>query len=274
MNTTDVASDWKEIRCASLRVDDLRVLADVRNRAEIRVLIAGDRAWVCWPAGLETGPGILAGRLLPLEGVELFTERGGRWYRLGEHLPALGVPFHGKENGVGLDRMLIPGKLSAQRPSGRLTESLGVDLVPEERETIRLATAMRCSLRVLSVWAEQATSLQLSRLEGACRQAAAGEDRETEAFVRGASGTLPLLRESVRYWGTDLLVPLGFRVDPELPEQVIRAVVGAGEADLVVLDEQGLELIARGAFEPLFRAGVLLAVGGCAGGERDGGGLI
>ena len=74
-------------------------------------------------------------------------------------------------------------------------------------------------------------------------------------------GELPLLAESVRYCGTDLLVPVGFRADPELPEGAIRQVAGAGPGDLVVLDEGGIELIARDAFQPLSRAGIRLAHG-------------
>ena len=85
------------------------------------------------------------------------------------------------------------------------------------------------------------------------------------------AGELPLLPESVRYWGTDLLVPLGFRADPELPEGAIRRVVGAGDGDLVVLDEEGFELIARDAFKPLSRAGIRLARGGLLGAWAVGG---
>ena len=47
-------------------------------------------------------------------------------------------------------------------------------------------------------------------------------------LVIGAPGTLPLLPESVRYWGSELLVPLGFRAEPDLPEAAIRGVAGAG----------------------------------------------
>ena len=228
MKTTDVTTAWKEVRCASLRLDDLRVLADLRGRAEMRVMLAGDRAWVCWQADSEMVREVLVGRILPLEGVELFTERGGRWYRLGEHLPAFGVPFRDGEDGVLLDRLVIPGKLSAQRPEGRITDAVRVGLVPDQREEVRLATALKCSLEALSIWAEQATSFQLSPLQGAWRRASDGEDGDADAFVIGPAGRLPLLPESVRYWGTDLFVPLGFRADPELPEGAIRRVVGAG----------------------------------------------
>jgi MoxR-vWA-beta-propeller ternary system domain bpX2 len=260
VGTTDVTTAWEEIRCASFRADDLRVLADLRGRGEIRVMLAGDRAWVCWPTDSGMILDILVGRILPLEGVELFTERGGRWYRLWDHLPAFGVPFRDGDDGVLLDRLLIPDKLSAQRPERRISGPLRVGLVRDE--AARPATAMRCSFRVLFVWADQATTSQLSCLQGAWRKASDGEGQVAEAFVLGSPGKLPLLPESMRYWGTDLLVPLGFRADPDLPQGAIRRVVGAGEGDLVVLDEEGFELIAWDAFKPLDRAGVRLARGG------------
>ena len=271
MKTTDVTTDWKEVRCASLRADDLRILADLRGQVEVRVLLDGDRAWVWWPVNSEGISEIVAGRILPLEGVALFTERGGLWYRLGEHLPAFGVPFRDGADGVLLDRLLIPGKLSAQRPERRFSDPLRVGLVRDEREGFRPATAFRCSLHALSVWAERATSSQLSSLQGALRMASDGVEEDTDAFVVGVAGELPLLPESVRYWGTDLLVPVGYRADPDLPAGAIRRVVGAGLGDLVVLDEAGFELIARAAFKPLSRAGVRLARGGFSGpGTREG----
>ncbi len=224
--------------------------------------LAGDRAWVCWPADSEMIPEVLIGQILPLEGVELFTERGGHWYRLGEHLPAFGVPFRDGTDGVLLDRLLIPGTLSAQRPERRLSDALRVGLVRDDRQVFRPATAFLCSLRVLFVWAEQASSSQLTSLQGAWRIASDGEERDADAFVLGTAGDLPLLPESVRYWGTDLLVPVGFRADPDLPEPAFRRVVGAGVGDLVVLDVDGFELIERDAFKPLSRAGIRLARGG------------
>ena len=272
MKSTDVTTAWKEVRCARLRANDLRVLADLRGRAEVRVLLVGDRAWVCWPADSEMLPEVLVARILSLEGVELFTERGGLWYRLGEHLPAFDVPFRDGADGVLLDRLLIPGKLSAQRPEGRVGDALRTGLVRDNREGFRPATAFQCSLQVLFDWAEQATSSQLGSLQGALRIASDGEREDADALVLGAAGELPLLSESVRYWGTDLLVPVGYRADPDLPDGAFRRIVGAGVGDLVVLDEDGFELIARDAFKPLCRAGVRLARGGFLGNwPREGG---
>jgi hypothetical protein len=270
VKTTDVRPAWKEVRCASLRADDLCVLADLRGRVELRVLLVGDRVWVCWPADSEMIPEVLVGRILPLEGVELFTERGGLWYRLGQHLPAFGVPFRDETDGVLLDRLLIPGKLMAQRPERRFGDALRAGLVRDEREASRPATALSCSLQVLFVWAEQATSSQFTSLRGAWWIPSDGEkqaEADADAFVLGAAGNLPLLPESVRYWGTDLLIPVGFRADPDLPGGAFRRIVGADIGELVVLDEDGFELIARDAFQPLSRAGIRLARG-CFSGPR------
>jgi hypothetical protein len=169
------------------------------------------------------------------------------------------VPFGKGDDGVGLDRLLIPGKLSAQRAPNELATPLPVGVVADERQQVRLATALRSSVAAIAAWAEEATSLALSRLRGAWRQENCRDEGEPEVFVLGEPGRLPHLAESVRYWGTDLLVPVGFRVDPDLPPATIRGVVGAGESDLVVVDDRGIELIDRGAFEPLSRAGIRLA---------------
>ena len=203
--------------------------------------------------------------------MELFTERGGTWYRLGEHLPAFGVPFRPGDDGAGLDRLLIPGRLSAQRASGQFADPLWVGMVPEAGQRGRPATALRCSLAAISVWAEEATSRELCRLRAAWRQGAAGSLAEAEVFVLGEPGELPHLAESMRYWGTDLLVPLGFRADPDLPAEAIRGAVGAGAEDLVVIDAAGIELVDREAFEPLSRAGIRLAFAGLPGNQSPGG---
>ena len=84
---------WKDIQGASLRVEDLASLADLRGRAQMRVTVAEGRAWVWWQADSDVMPELVARRIMPLEGAELFTRTGGQWYRLGERLPAFGVPF-------------------------------------------------------------------------------------------------------------------------------------------------------------------------------------
>ena len=41
----------------------------------------------------DVTPDVVARRIMPLEGAEMFTRTDGQWYRLGERLPAFGVPM-------------------------------------------------------------------------------------------------------------------------------------------------------------------------------------
>jgi hypothetical protein len=72
----------------------------------------------------------------------------------------------------------------------------------------------------------------------------------------GAPEVLPLLPEGLRFWGTELFVPLGFRTEPDLPASAIREAAGAKPDELAVMDQDGIELIPRAIFKPLSRAAV------------------
>jgi hypothetical protein len=101
----------------------------------------------------------------------------------------------------------------------------------------------------LAAWADSATTLEL----GAVRAARWG----SRTMLLGSK--IPSIPDSTRYWGTDVLLPVGFQTDPDLPPPLIRAAIGATADDLVVFDESGVDLIPRSAFESLTRAGVRLA---------------
>jgi hypothetical protein len=258
-----MSESWKNVRCACIPLQELTVLADLRGRSEIRVSTAGDKAWVWWGAESDLLEEILVRRILPLPGVELFTVRGGCWYRLGAHLPAFGWCVDPGSPGVLLERMILPTPIEAEQPLGALPDPMRVCLVRDERSLVRPASAFRCALSVLSAWAERATSAQLACLQAAWTEGSQVEEgaagTPASVLVLGKMGMLPLLPEGVRFWGTDLLIPLGFRADPGLPELALTSALGASASDLVVLDEDGFELIARGTFKPLCRAGIRLA---------------
>jgi hypothetical protein len=259
VSTGDKTARWKDIQGASLRLEDLASLADLRGRAQMWVTVAGDRAWVWWQTDSDEVPDLVARRIMPLEGAELFTRSGGKWYRLGEQLPAFGVPLGAPAAGLSLDRVVIPARISAERPRSGLPERLAARVVRDNSGQNRPATAMRCSIDELAAWADWATSSRLSCLRGAWRALSPGAEGQAEALVVGDPGALPHLPGSTRFWGADLLIPLGFRTDPELPASAIRQIVGAGEDELVLMDEIGHELIAREALLPLTRTGIRLA---------------
>jgi hypothetical protein len=265
---------WQDVRCASIPIEDLAALADLRREAGIRVTIAPGRAWVCWDDGPEAEETrkILVGRLLPLAGVEIFARRDGRWYRPGERLPAFHVPIGDGSTGTSLDRVILPEPLTMLRPAGDAPQPVPLRLTRDATERPRPATALRCRLEDLAEWAEWAPSAWIESLSGA-RCATPGEEPgraevlllatadpagRTDPHPPGSTH-LPAIEDGLRFWGSDVLMPLGYRAEPELAPQAVRAAVGAGPEDLVVLDSGGPELIPRGAFRRLDRAGIRLA---------------
>jgi hypothetical protein len=262
---------WKDLCCASIPVHDLPVLADLRRLPGIRVSILGDRAWIRWEADSEATRRVLLERLLPLSGIELFARRGGHWYRPGESLPAFRVPIGDGSGGVPLERVIFPRPMSASVPANASPEPLALRLVRDGRSRPRPAVAVCCRLDRLAEWAERETSARIASLTGAWIPDPDGGPGQTEVLVLGEIGMLPASLGGSRFWGVDVIIPLGFRADPELSEAALRRLVGAGPDDLVVLDTAGHERIPRGAFRPLSRAGIRLASASITSGRPRGG---
>jgi hypothetical protein len=221
----------------------LSVLADLRREEGIVVTVQDERAWVRW----EPGRALVLERVLPVRGVELYAWRDGHWYRPGDHLPAFGVPEVCEASTVSLGRALVPLPVQVGSPDGCPIAPVRLALVRDGR--IRPTSAARCTLSTLAAWAETATSAQLSALSAA----RAGD----VVLLLGSS--VPALSGSERFWGGRVLVPLGFRIDPELSEHALRDALGIGAESIAVFDAEGVEVIASAVFRPLKRADVRLA---------------
>ena len=195
-----------------------------------------------------------------MPGVELFTERDGRWYRWGEHLPAFGVQVPDDSRGVPLERILLPRPVSAQRPESLRPERMRVGVVRDQRCESRSATALCCRLSELLRLGRAGDFGTVRRLAGRLDRRVGWSNRaKPKSWFSAGTGRCRRREAGVRFWGTDFLVPLGFRMDPDLAEPALKSVVGAGPDDLVVLRPDGFELIAQAIFKPLNRAGVRLA---------------
>ena len=262
---------WQEVVCASIPVEDLPILADLRRWSGIRVSIVGERAWVCWLSESESARQVLIERLLPLSRVEMFARGSGQWYRPGEHLPAFGVPIGDGSRGVPLERVVLPRPMSPAQPSDISPCPIPLRLVRDRRIQHRPADAVSCRLGQLAEWAESETTGRIAALSAAWIPNPEGEPRGAEVLVLGQSGMLPVMREGSRFWGVDVLIPMGFRVDPELSEASLRRVVRAGPDDLIVLGVHGHERIPRETFRPLSRAAIRLACAGIKPGRLEGG---
>jgi hypothetical protein len=272
MDPMSSSSPWQDVGCVRIAIEDLRVLADLRGRVEVRVRVVGGWAWVSWEPGTEPMPEVLVRRLLPLPGVEMYTRRSGAWFRWGARLPAFEVPLGEGSEGTPLERIVLPKPMTALPPSGVAASPVSLRLVRDSRGRSRPASGLLCSLARLAEWAEDVTSERLAALQAAWSAGPEAGSEDRDVLVLGAPGTLPELPDGLRFWGVALLVPMGFRPDPDLPEPALRGAVGAGSDELVVLHGPDSERIPRAAFQPLSRAAIRLARSGMRDGQQTVGG--
>ena len=228
---------------ARLPADGLAHLAPLRNRADVRVHLERDVAWVTWPAGRPE----VSRCLMPARGVEFFALREGAWFRFGSRVPTNDAPPAGA--GAAVAAVLVPAAFDVLPPERGSCSPVVLRLA--HGGTVMPATALACSLAALAAWADRATTAEFDGLK-----AARTDDRAVLLGVK-----LPTIAGAVRFWGTDLLVPVGFRPDPDLPRAALRDAIGVTGDELVLLTDDWADVIPRSAFEPLTRAGVRLAVG-------------
>jgi hypothetical protein len=233
---------WRETSAARLPAVRLAALAAVRDRADVRVHADGPEAWVRWSPGRLD----VVRCLLPVPGAEFYTRHDGLWFRLGCRVPTADAPPDG--DGLPLAGVLVPARFEPVPPGSPPGPPVVLRVV--RGGAPRSATALACATDDLRRWADAATTAELAAVRAA---RSAGR-----AVLLGAR--LPVVPGATRFWGNDLLVPVGYRPEPDLPPAVLRAVVGAGGDELVLLDEDGADVIHRGAFEPMTRAGLRLAL--------------
>jgi hypothetical protein len=231
-----------EVCCASVPLPALAALAGLRCLPGLRAALDAHRAWVLWEAGNEE----VLRAVLPLAGAELYLRREGLWYRLGSRLPSFNLPVDAGT--VPLHQALVPEPVCPTPPPEARPCPREVRLVRDNRP--RPATGLECTLVALARWADRATAAEL----GAVEAARAGG----RALVLGS--TLPALAGATRLWGGQVLIPLGYRPEPALPEGALREALGIGDDEIAVLSAGGTDVVPRAAFRPLTRAGVRLAV--------------
>lgn len=239
---TPAADPWADVTAARIPLAAAAALGPVRHRPEVRVQPDGDRLWVRWPAGRAD----VVRCLLPVPGVVFLVSRGGAWFPFKSRVPTTDAPPDG--DGRPVASVLAPARFTPFDP-GEVTAppvALGVVRGGEPKP----ATALACALADLAGWADTATSHELA----AVRAAHAGG----RVVLRGAG--LPTVPAATRFWGDDVLVPVGFRPEPDLGPDVIRAAAGADSDDIVLLSESGADLIPKAAFAPVSRAGLRLAL--------------
>lgn len=228
-------------RAARLPLGGLAALAPLRATGGIQVIL-GDYAWITWDS---PRPDVIAA-VLAVPGAELFEPRESRWFRPGEHLPAFDVPPAGTP--APLDRAVVPAGFTATEPGNRELNRLPLRLV--RSDVPKPTTAIRCPVAALQPWADTATTAEITAVKAA--------RRGDVAWLLG--NKLPALAGAERFWGDRVLVPLGFRPEPDWPEPPLRAAANVGPDELLVLTESGTEAIPMDAFGPLTRGSIRRAL--------------
>jgi hypothetical protein len=229
---------------ARLPISALALLAEVRCTAGVTVRLDGEQVWIDWPHGNDE----ILRQVLAAPQVELFEERDGAWFRNGRHLPTPITPPAAE--GKPLQQVLFPASIDS-RPSGESGAApIRLHLVPDECP--RPTTAFRCHLGALAQWADHATTLELWALQAVRWR--------FEVLVRGTN--LPAIEESERFWGDRVLVPLGARPDPLLPESALCTALGVTDDEIALLFPDGIDVIPLKFFQPLTRAALRIGMMG------------
>lgn len=227
--------------CARLPAASLAALASLRALPDVRVALTGEIAWVHW----RPGNAAALRRIHPLPGCVLHEKKQGLWHRAGERLPCVDGP---PEAGLLPLASAIPVPPIAAIASAAIPPPVTLTLVASEEP--RPTSGMLASIEALATLAASATTAQLTAL----RAARAG----TLVLVLGAK--IPVVPGGERLHGARLLVPLGFRAEPALPEAELLLALGVSRGELLVLRASGAEIVPESALRPLTRAGLRLAV--------------
>jgi hypothetical protein len=230
-----------EVCGASFPEAALAALADLRRYPDAEVIRAGERTWLRWRAGNET----VLRRVMTLPGVDLYVRGERHWYRYGCHLPAFDVPL--EEEAQALHQVLFPSPARVLLPPNVQPRPQPVRLMRDDQ--VRETTGLICDLTDLVSWVDTATTAQLQAIMAA----------RLDGLVMLLGKRLPLLARGERFWGERVLVPLGYRTEPALPESALWQALNLQEEELLVVRTCGAEVIATTVFEPLSRAGVRLA---------------
>jgi hypothetical protein len=231
------------VSCACLPASGLVALADLRCLPGVRVLRQSKSIWLRWE---PTDDEILR-RVLAIGGARLYQKRDGRWYEPGRHLPAFDVPE--LIDGSPLSAVLTPAPVEAKPAPTEPLRPVSLSLVRDSR--FRPAGALLSEPAPLVSWCDRATTKQITALRAA--------RKGNRILLTGRK--LPALVGAQRFWGRRVFVPLGYRAEPALAESDWLSALGMEEEAVLLLTNEGAEVVPGTALQPLSRAAARLAVG-------------
>ena len=194
-----MTADWNRVDEARIRAPDLECLAALRTRPDIRVRLADGVAWVNWSS---SRPEVIRA-LLPRSGVEFYQSVKGMRHRFGSRLPTADAPPD--TDARPLASVLFPAAPHPVPPGEMSFGNLPLRLV--RSDVPRPTAALLCEVAALRTFADTATTAELAVVSGLLSGG--------RAVLLGEK--LPIVPGAVRFHGRDVLVPIGFRLEPDLP---------------------------------------------------------
>lgn len=221
---------------ARIPVPALALAGRFRGSGRIRAYLDGSTVWLRFDA---PAPDIVSA-LLPAPGAVFYGQAGKHWRRCGSLIDAQ-VPVDGY---APIESIIFPAAAPAPEPAPGLPAPVPLQLAPSDRP--EPASALLCKAADVATWAALAPELQFGGLWAA---------RAGGAVLLLGDALPPI--EGRRFWGGRVLLPLGLRASPDLPESALAEVLAVPEQCIALLDES-LELIPLSVFAPLSRASARL----------------
>lgn len=221
---------------ARLPASALALAGRLRGAGRIGVHLDGSIAWLRFDA---PAPDIISA-LLPAPGAIFYELAGKQWRRCGSRLDA-DVPVDGF---TALEAIIFPAAAPSPEPPPDLPPPAVLTLAPSDKP--EPARALLCKAAALAAWASLAPDAAVTTL----RAARAG------GSVLLLGDALPAI-DGRRYWGERVMLPLGIRARPDLPESTLAEALAVPSDCLALIDET-LELVPLSAFAPLSRASARL----------------
>jgi hypothetical protein len=233
-----MASPLEQIALARLPRTALPLLARLRTEPGVQAALTEEHTWLRWDAGNE----LVLQTVMPIHGAILFHFQDGHWHGFGQALPAFDLPTN--LDYQPLAHVLFPAPVQPIPAPAPRPAAVGLTLRRDDRR--RVTTALLCDLPALAAWSDTVASARLAALEAAALGGA--------VLVLGKN--LPLLEGSTRFWGKEVLIPLGYSPEPEMPESALAEALGLQTGELLLWRPEQPEVIARSELAALSRAGL------------------
>jgi hypothetical protein len=231
-----------DVSCARIPQTELACLAGLRGEPGVEVAIDGGSAWVHWGPGHDE----VLHQVFAISGASLYEFRNGHWFEPGKRLPKIDFPA-----GLSfrpLDQVLFPDRVEPTPPPVLQLHSVELRLVQDHQP--RPTTLVECRLADLQAWTDGVPTIRLESLQAAWH----GE----RVLLLGSR--LPLFSKNQRFWGESLFWPLGYRLEPCLPDKAVREALEISEQEYLVFQHDGMEAIPEASFGPLNRAAIRQAI--------------